>query len=98
MSKISRTRGKNFELAIAKIFGAKRNHFESEDILHPKYSIECKHRKKLSAQIKKWAAQNEAAAEESKIPFVVMHEESQKYLDSFVIIRLRNFLKATNAK
>ena len=33
MSRISRTRGKNTELAIAKELGAKRNHFEVEDLV-----------------------------------------------------------------
>lgn len=90
MSKISRTRGKNFELAVAKIVGAKRNHFESEDLKHPVYSFECKHRKKLSAQIKKWFGQCTRAAG-SRIPILVMHEERQKYRDSLVVMRLSDF-------
>ena len=49
LSRISQTRGKNTELAIAKELGAKRNHFEVEDLSHPILSIEVKHRKAEAA-------------------------------------------------
>ena len=64
MSKISRTRGKNTELAIAKIIGAKRNHFEKEDLSHPLLSVEVKHRKALPVLIKKFMGQAVAACSE----------------------------------
>lgn len=90
MAKISKTRGKNFELAIAKYLKCKRNHFEKEDLCHPILSIECKHRTELPKLIKKWMAQAEAAAQEGKIACVVMHEERQKYGESLVIMRLKD--------
>ncbi len=93
MAKISRTRGKNFELAIANILKGKRNHFEAEDIRHPVFSIECKHRKKLPVAVMKWKEQGEAAAEKGKIPLLAMHEQQQEYLDSLVVIRLKHLIE-----
>jgi len=90
MSRISRTRGKNAELAIAGYMQAKRNHFESEDPSHPIFSIECKHRKTVPALIRKAMAQAEAAAPGEKIPIVVLHEERQEYRNSYVVMRLHN--------
>ncbi len=91
MAKISRTRGKNTELAIAKIMGAKRNHFEAEDLRHPILSIEVKHRKKLPTLIKKFMGQAVAAAADDKIPCVIMHEQSVDHTDDLVLLRLGDF-------
>lgn len=88
MAKISRTRGKKTELAIAKIMGAKRNHFEAEDLRHPILSIEVKHRKKLPVLIKSFMGQAVAACPEGKIPCVVMHEGSSLHTDDIVLMRL----------
>jgi hypothetical protein len=98
MSKISKTRGKNFELAVARYLGCKRNHFESEDLKHWLLSIECKHRKKLPVLVTNFIEQAEAAAEESKIPCVVMHEFKQKYEDSLVVLRLKDFKNLVTEK
>ncbi len=88
MAKISRTRGKNTELAIAKIMGAKRNHFEVEDLRHPILSIEVKHRKELPVLITKFMGQAVAACADDKIPCVVMHEGGARHSDDLVIMRL----------
>lgn len=88
MAKISRTRGKNTELAIAKIMGAQRNHFEAEDLRHPILSIEVKHRKKLPALVTKFMGQAVAACADDKIPCVVMHEGGSQHTDDLVIMRL----------
>lgn len=88
MAKISRTRGKNTELAIAKIMGAKRNHFEAEDLRHPILSIEVKHRKKVPVLIKKFMGQAVAACEDGKIPCVVIHEGGEPHTDDLVVMRL----------
>jgi len=88
MAKISRTRGKKTELAIAKIMKAKRNHFEAEDLSHPILSIEVKHRRSLPALIKKFMAQAISASADDKIPCVVMHEGGAKHTDDLVLMRL----------
>ncbi len=88
MSRISHTRGKNTELAIAKELGAKRNHFEVEDLSHPILSIEVKHRKSIPRTIVKWMSQAEAAAAPEKIPCVVLHEHRKSHLDDLVVMRL----------
>ena len=74
MSRISRTRGKMTELAVARFFKAKRNHFEHEDLNHPVLSIEAKHRKQLPKSITNWMSQAVAAAPAGKLPCVVVHE------------------------
>ncbi len=70
--------------------GGQRNHFESEDIRHPVLSIECKHRKRHSRMLVKWMAQAEAAAENGKLPVLVMHEERQKCGNSYAVMRLKD--------
>ena len=77
MSWISRTRGKNTELAIAKELGAR-----------PILSIEVKHQKSIPRTIVKWMSQAEAAAAPEKIPCVVLHEHGKSYLDDLVVMRL----------
>lgn len=93
MSKISRDKGKRFELQIAKFFDTNRNHFESEDIRHPVLSIECKHRNKLPKTIVKWYMQAQAACPTDRIPVVAMHESYQPVAESLVLISLSDLKK-----
>ncbi len=88
MSRISQTRGKNTELAIAKELGAKRNHFEREDLSHPILSVEVKHRKELPRFLVQCMAQAKAAAPVTKIPCVVLHGHGKSHLDDLVVMRL----------
>ena len=78
------------EQAVARYMGGHRNHFEAEDIQHPVLSIECKHRKRHSRMLGKWMAQAEAAAEDGKVPVLVMHEERQEYGHSYAVMRLKD--------
>ena len=68
--------------------GAKRNHFEAEDLCHPILSIEVKHRKKIPTLIKNFMGQAVAAAADDKIPCVVMHEGGAEHVDDLVVMRL----------
>ena len=68
--------------------GAKRNHFEAEDLRHPILSIEVKHRKKLPTLIKQFMGQAVAAAEDDKIPVVIMHEGGSEHVADLVVMRL----------
>ena len=90
MGKISRTRGKNAELAVAKRLGAKRNHFEREDLFHPILSIEVKCRKKLPVLLMKAMAQARAASPAEKIACVVLHEHGSRHADDLAVIRLED--------
>jgi len=91
MGRISRTRGKRIELAIARYMGMKRNHYEEEDLRgHPVISVEVKHREKHSRLLVRWFAQAESAAEDGKTATLVLHEERQEYGDSYVVMRLRD--------
>lgn len=93
MGKISRTRGKNAELGVARYLGAKRQHFEKEDLEHPVLSIQVKHRKQLPKSLVDWMSQAESDAANGKIPCAVLHEERQRYEDSLVVLRLRDLKK-----
>jgi len=87
MSKISRTRGKNCELGVARFWNGKRNHFEAEDIQHPLLSIECKARTSPPAMIGRWYSQARAATPAGKIPVVQIHEMGAEYSDDLMLIR-----------
>ena len=90
MGKISRTRGKNVELAVARYMGCRRNHFEREDLSYPILSIEVKHRRAVAKMLVTAMAQAEAAAPDGKVPVVVLHEERQPYAEAFAMMRLRD--------
>jgi len=94
MGKISRTRGVQNERAIAKLLGAKRNHFEAEDLRHSLLSVECKERKKgnLPEYLKKWMDQAAQAAPDGQIPCVVIHEGGRKRTEDLVLIRFSDLI------
>jgi len=87
MAKISRTRGKNTELRVAKFWGGRRNHFEREDIHHRLLSIEVKGRARIPATLRKWFTQAVGAAPDGKIPVVHIHEAGSDYTDDLCLIR-----------
>lgn len=93
MSLISRTRGKCCELAIAKLLGAKRNHFEAEDLNHDTLSIEVKHRATLPKSITRWMNQAVQVAPAGKIPTLIMHEAGRHHVDDLVVLRLGDVLE-----
>ena len=93
MSKISRQRGKATELAIAKLIGGKRAHFEKHDLDHPLLAPEVKHRRQGLRTLEKWLAQAEAAAPAERIPCLIVHAERQAFEESLVVMRLDRLVK-----
>ncbi len=87
MGKLSRSRGKAAELAIAHFWRGKRNHFESEDIQHLILSIEVKARTAPPAMIGKWFSQAKAASPDGKVPMLQLHEMGADYADDLCIMR-----------
>lgn len=91
MSRTSRQRGKSGELAIAKFWGMKRNHFEASDLKgHGLISIECKVRSKPIISILKWMAQAVAAAPQLKVPVVHFHALGDRHDNDLCIIRAKD--------
>lgn len=95
MAKISRTRGKAFELQIARYLNCKREHFKSNDLDHPYLAPECKHRRSL-ATLERWMTQAETVAPSGRIPLVVTHSARQKVCDCIVLMRLSEFYALMN--
>lgn len=93
---------KHVERKIAEIIGGKRvpitgrTRGSTPDIEHEFLSIEVKHRKKIPNWIHDAFEQALASMEEGDIPIVVLHEKYMKYEDSFVIIRLKDFMEIIN--
>lgn len=91
MGRISRTRGKQTELAVARYWGCRRAHFEAHDLTgHPILSIEVKCRQAGITTIEKWMSQAIAAAEDGRIPVVHYHVLGRDYGDDFIIIRAKD--------
>jgi hypothetical protein len=87
MSKLSRQRGKSGELAIAKFWGMRRNHFEAEDLTgHPTISVEAKVRKERIVTIDKWVAQADNACPLNRIPVVHFHVLGDDHSGDLVIM------------
>ena len=91
----NRQRGKDCEREIAKIVGGKRiGILGDEDVLHPRYSIEVKSRKKFVGN--KWMKQCIKNNKDNKIPIVVIHEANKNHLEDFVLIKLKDFMEIKN--
>lgn len=61
------------------------------DIEHDWLSIEVKHRKRLPEWIHDAMRQAEASVRGSQLPIAVLHEQGQRFDQSFVVIRLGEF-------
>lgn len=91
MSSIGRMRGKRAELAIAKYWGMKRNHFERSDLTgHPIVEIECKSRQKRIASVYKYMGQCVAACPEDKVPMVQLHILGDAHDDDLCFMRAKD--------
>tara|TARA_Y100000310_G_C20626120_1_gene786002 strand:- start:1308 stop:1610 length:303 start_codon:yes stop_codon:yes gene_type:complete len=89
VARISKTRGRNFELAVAKFMGCQRAHFKAYDTEgHPIFTFECKKRTAHAKQLISFWKQACAATQEGKLPALVMGELGQKTSDALVCISL----------
>lgn len=90
---------KNVEREVAKLLGAERvpitgrTRGSAPDAKHPTLSIEIKHRKEIPAWMHAAMEQAEASVRGEQTPIVVLHENRQRYQDSFVVVRLSDFQK-----
>ena len=66
-----------------------RGRGDSPDIQHNFLSIEVKSRKKLPTWIEDAIKQAEACAQGDQLPLVVLHQDSQRYQDALVVMRLK---------
>jgi|TARA_R100000093_G_scaffold63662_2_gene34626 hypothetical protein len=99
VAKISKTRGRNFELAVAKFMGCQRAHFKAYDTEgHPVFTFECKKRKEHAKTLMKWWKQTVNATQEDKLPALVMGEFNQRTEDALVCIRLKDLRDLTEIK
>lgn len=91
MSSIGRMRGKRAELAIAKYWGMKRNHFEPSDLTgHPIVEIECKSRQKRIASIYEYMNQAEGATPKDKVAMVQVHILGDAHDTDLCIMRAKD--------
>ena len=91
MAKISKTRGRNFELAVAKFMGCQRAHFKAYDTEgHPVFTFECKKRKEHAKTLMKWWKQAVKATQEDRLPALVMAEYQQPVKNALCVIRLED--------
>lgn len=92
MARISKIRGRNAELNVAKYLECQRAHFEKYDLVHDRLSVEVKHRARL-ATLEAWMCQSEAAAPPGRLPIVVTHSRQQKIADCICLVRLSELKK-----
>ena len=85
---------KSIERAVCKIFGGVRRWKgeEGNDCVNTgHWSVECKHGKQVPKKLEKYMLQAEGDASEDEVAVVVMHREGMNILDSYVMMRLRDF-------
>lgn len=76
-----------------KSIGGKRNHFEHEDVSHPLFSIECKHRsiQNYPKSVRNWYQQALENTAEGKIPLLAIHLAGEIRGNDLVILRRSDF-------
>jgi hypothetical protein len=80
----------------APVSGRRRGY--TPDIEHPTLSVEVKSRKKIPAWLEDALRQAEMSAKKGRLPIAVLHQDGQRYPDSLVVLRLRDFSKYLNRK
>jgi len=87
-------RWKAIERQICKMFGGVRRWKgeEGNDCVGTGlWSIEIKHGKQVPKKLEKYMQQSEGDCTEDCVPVVVMHPHGANILDSYVMMRLKNF-------
>lgn len=90
---------KRIERCIAQRLGGERvpvsgrQRGDNPDIRHPLLSLEVKHRKLLPDWLHEAMGQAVASQRNGQIPTVVLHQNRQQISDSFVVIRLSDFVE-----
>ena len=99
------TTWKVLERKLAAILGGERvpvngrRRGDVPDIAHPTLSIEVKHRKKLPDWQHNAFDQARAANHgNTKLPIVILHEDRMRYMDSWVMLSLKDFLDLLEAQ
>ena len=85
---------KSIERAVCKLFGGVRRWKgeEGNDCVNTgHWSVECKHGKQVPKKLEKYMLQAEGDASEDEVAVVVMHREGMNIMDSYVMMRLRDF-------
>lgn len=68
-----------------------RQRGETPDIAHELLSIEVKSRRSLPSWLEEAMNQAEASAKDGQLPVAVLHQDGQRYADSLVVLRLKDF-------
>ena len=68
-----------------------RQRGDTPDIEHAALSVEVKSRKTLPAWLEEAMKQAEASAKDGQLPVAVLHEDRRPYLNSLVVLRLKDF-------
>ena len=90
---------KHVERQIASILGGERvpvsgrQRGSAPDIDHEWLSLEVKHRKSLPAWMHDAMRQAEASKRGDQLPAVILHQKQMQYGDSFVLVRLGDFVE-----
>jgi hypothetical protein len=84
---------KHTERAVAAKLGGKRQHFEAEDISHPIWSVQVKHRSPANypKRVSDWLNQARVDAPEGKIPLLVIHLSGDRHGEDMVVMRMSDF-------
>jgi len=91
----NRDRGKRHERVIAEQLNGKRiGTMCGEDVMHPKYSIECKSRQTFVGC--GWMDQAKRHCPIGKVPLVILHVHGKRHNEDLVLIRLEDFKNESN--
>jgi hypothetical protein len=79
---------KKAELAVARLLGGRRCHFEVSDVEAGGWAVEVKHGRQIPRTLLKWWGQAEQNAGDGKSPLLALHPTGAAYADSLAVVRL----------
>ena len=87
---------KSAERRIASVLGGKRvpvsGRGDGPDVAHDHLAVEVKHRAAFPKWLHSALAQATASAHDGKLPIVVLHQAGSRYVDSFVVVKMRDWI------
>ena len=69
---------------------------DSPDVEHPALAVEVKSRKRLPSWLEEALEQAEASAKDGQLLVAILHQDTRRYADCLIVLRLKGFVGYVN--
>ena len=69
---------------------------DSPEVEHPALAVEVKSRKRLPGWLEEALKRAEASAKDGQLPVAILHQDTRRYADCLVVLRLKSFVGYVN--